>query len=58
MAHALVRTNEKGVAFIGRCIKCGREGLAMSEGMKDCPQDELETDESALLRVLGNETSQ
>ena len=34
MKHCLVRTNPKGVPFVGKCIACGMEGITLdkSEG--------------------------
>lgn len=58
MSHALVRTNEKGVPFRGRCIKCGAEGLSIAEGAKDCPEDVSVSDEDALLSILNSEPTE
>lgn len=52
--HALERTSPrgKGQKFIGRCIKCGEEGLPMSAALHDCPADVVESDAAALLRLI------
>ena len=52
MAHAVERTNAKGVLFLGKCIKCGRENLTVSEVMQPCPADEIVSDEAALLDLI------
>ncbi|MBO9602589.1 MAG: hypothetical protein J7496_08785 [Novosphingobium sp.] len=36
MAHALVRTNPKGQPFIGKCAKCGAEGLTLKQANEEC----------------------
>jgi hypothetical protein len=54
MSHAITRTSPKGPGqkFVGRCAKCGREGLAVSAALEDCPADMLLSDEGALLEIL------
>lgn len=52
MAHAVVRTNETGIPFRGRCIKCGAEDLPIGAGCQPCPQDDLESDADALIHIL------
>ena len=37
MSHALERTSPKGGPFIGRCTKCGREGIPLKEMHGHCP---------------------
>jgi len=58
MSHALIRTSPKGTPFIGRCLKCGDEGLGMSDALKDCPSDNTVSDEQALLEILDAEPSE
>ena len=55
MSHAIIRTSLKGTPFIGRCLKCGDEGLKMSDALDDCPSDGMVSDEQALLEILGVE---
>jgi hypothetical protein len=54
MSHAITRTNPKGEGqrFIGRCIKCGREGLSMGDALEGCPADDIVSDEQALLDLI------
>lgn len=54
MTHALTRTSPTGDGqkFIGRCIKCGTEGLGVGAALESCPQDNLMSDEEALLNLL------
>ena len=54
MTHSLTRTSPKGQGekFIGRCIKCGLEGLGVGAALEDCPADCVMSDEAALLAVL------
>ena len=54
MSHAVIRTSPKGPGhkFIGRCVKCGRDGLGLSAALEDCPADALVYDEAALLDIL------
>ncbi|MEC9434637.1 MAG: hypothetical protein VYD87_17160 [Pseudomonadota bacterium] len=52
MSHALTRTNPTGRPFVGRCIKCGQEGLRMTAVAEDCPADHIMSDEAALFSVL------
>lgn len=52
MSHALERISPKGTPFVGKCMKCGRDGLRMGDALKDCPADEVMSDEAALLRAL------
>lgn len=57
MAHAIERTSPTGPGqkFIGKCVKCGKDGLTLGDGMKACPADSVMSDEAALLHVLGRE---
>jgi len=41
-----------GQPFIGHCSKCGEKGLGMSAALRDCPADNLISDEAALLEIL------
>jgi hypothetical protein len=34
--HSLTRTNSKGQPFIGKCVKCGVEGLALRQANEIC----------------------
>ena len=34
--HALVRTNAKGQPFVGKCSKCGVEGLTLKQMDSPC----------------------
>jgi len=52
MTHAITRTSPKGGPFIGRCIKCGQEGLGMGAPLEPCPMDAVVSDEQALLDCL------
>ena len=60
MTHALTRTSPKGEGqkFIGRCVKCGAEGLGMGAALEPCPQDDLVSDEKALLDILDEQREQ
>lgn len=59
MSHALIRMSEKGPGkkFIGRCMKCGMEGLPMSAALRDCPADGVVSDETALLDILDKDAT-
>lgn len=52
MSHAVIRTSPKGGPFIGHCSKCGEKGLGMGAALRDCPADNLISDEAALLEIL------
>lgn len=54
MSHAINRTSPTGPGskFIGRCYKCGTEGLGLGDALKDCPADHIVSDEAALLAIL------
>lgn len=54
MTHALIRTSPKGEGqkFIGRCSKCGEEGLDSGGALIACPMDDTVSDEQALLDIL------
>lgn len=54
MTHAIVRTSPKGEGqrFIGRCVKCGKDGLRLSDALDDCPQDAVVSDEAALMDII------
>jgi hypothetical protein len=57
MTHALTRTSLKGEGqrFIGRCAKCGKEGLDVGAALEECPADLLVSDEKAILEFLAKE---
>lgn len=52
MTHAVIRTSPKGEKFVGRCIKCGEEGLGLGGALIDCPADAIVSDRQALLDIL------
>lgn len=58
MTHAIERTSPTGPGqkFVGKCVKCGQDGLRLSDGTKDCLADEIMSDEAALLHILDKET--
>ena len=55
MSHAIERTSPKGQAFIGKCMKCGKEDLPMIAATQDCPADALVSDEAALLDIISKD---
>ena len=53
MTHAITRTNPLGVTpAVGKCIKCGTEGLSFADALVECPADGLVSDEQALFDIL------
>ena len=53
MTHAITRTNPLGVTpAVGRCTKCGAEGLSFADALVECPADELVSNEQALIDLL------
>ena len=56
MTHAIERTSPYGEKFIGRCIKCGQEGLGLAAPLEPCPADHLVSNEEALLQLLKGST--
>lgn len=56
--HALSRTNPKGVPFIGKCTKCGREGLSSPFESLPCANPSGETQEQSLIRAIMGEEKQ
>ena len=52
MSHAITRTSPFGGPFIGRCIKCGAEGLGVGAPLEDCPADGIVSDERVLMDML------
>jgi hypothetical protein len=52
MSHALERTSPKGGPFIGRCTKCGRDGIALKDMHGHCPNPANITDDEALLHAV------
>lgn len=57
VCHALVRTNEFGVPFIGRCIQCGADGLSSKAALVLCPNPNGATAASSLMAVINNKTT-
>ncbi len=52
MTHAVIRTSPKGGPFLGKCTKCGREGLRLGGALEECPADDVVSDSQALLDIL------
>ena len=54
MSHALERTSPKGegLMFIGKCTKCGEEGLKPEAVLQPCPMDKQISDEQALMGLF------
>lgn len=54
MSHALERTSPKGEGqtFIGRCIKCGAEGLTSTQLWEACINPSGMSDADAFLDLL------
>lgn len=54
MSHAIIRTSEKGPGqkFIGRCNKCGQEGLTLGDALEPCPMDSVVSDAAALCDII------
>lgn len=54
MSHAITRTSPtgEGQKFIGRCIKCGTEGLGMGDALEDCPQDGKMDEDEVLVQLI------
>ncbi len=54
MTHTLERTSPKGPdqRFIGRCTKCGAEGLRLTHALVPCPADDVVSDEAALIEII------
>jgi|HubBroStandDraft_5_1064220.scaffolds.fasta_scaffold14688_6 hypothetical protein len=50
--HCLVRTNEKGVKGIFRCINCGRTDLPAEAVQCECDNMLGRTQEQSLLAVI------
>lgn len=50
--HAVDRTSPLGSSFVGRCRKCGRDGLTLRAALEECPADDVMSDEAALLDIL------
>ena len=49
--NSLIRTSPKGGPFIGRCIKCGTDGLTLSAS-HDCPNPAaLDNDDTLVLAL-------
>jgi hypothetical protein len=40
MSHAIERTSPtgEGFLFVGRCMKCGTEGLMKKDALNPCPR--------------------
>lgn len=54
--HALERTSPKGERFLGKCIYCGRENLAIGAALAHCDSPIHPGQEKALLSALTHET--
>lgn len=54
MTHSLLRTNETGNPFIGKCSKCGEENLRPKDALEECPQDDIVSDKQALIDIIQN----
>lgn len=52
MTHAITRTSPKGGPFIGKCIKCGQEGLGLGSPLEACPADGIVSNEQALFNLI------
>lgn len=50
--HALFRTSPKGGPFIGRCMRCGMEGLTFATMNSGCANPAGETQEQSLIRAI------
>lgn len=50
--HALVRTSPTGTKFRGTCLKCGLQGLTISQSTSFCENITDITDKEALLLIL------
>lgn len=57
MTHALERTSAKGegIAFVGRCVKCGEHGLSMRHANQPCPADRLDDQDDDLIDAITRE---
>ena len=57
MTHAVIRTSPTGPGqkFIGRCSKCGEEGLGLGGALIECPADGIVSDSQALLDILDDD---
>lgn len=58
MSHAVIRTSAKGGPFVGRCLKCGEDGLGLSAALECCPADNAVSDTQALIEILASEPSE
>lgn len=47
-AHALIRTSPYGEAFVGTCMKCGKEDLPLNAMWDECPNPSGMTDAQAM----------
>lgn len=50
--HTIERTSPKGGDFIGRCTRCGKDGLSFSNMSEECANPSGETDEQSLIRAI------
>lgn len=53
--HMLIRTNAKGVAFIGRCVMCGEEGLPSVAATFPCPGGIGRNAQSEFIKIVGGD---
>jgi hypothetical protein len=51
MKHALSRTSPKGGPFLGKCFKCGREDIPLSDNT-ECVNPAAITDDEALIIAI------
>jgi hypothetical protein len=53
-SHVIERTSPKGPEhdFIGRCIRCGREGLRVTDAVGVCENTSGMTDEQAMIKAV------
>ena len=54
MKHSIERTSVKGPGslFVGTCVLCGKTGLTLADGLKDCENVRGLTNEEALLEAM------
>lgn len=52
MGHAIKRTSPHGTRFVGRCVKCGQEGLGSNAPLTPCPADHIVSDGQALMELV------
>lgn len=52
MKHAMHRTSPKGGPFVGTCYLCGKTGLTIADGLKDCENPRGLTQDEAVLEAI------